>query len=80
MTYEQLFRTLIEEGFSKGDISVFDKYTSPHFREHQHGMIPQNVEGVKNSIRYLHKAYPDFSLNIASLTPMPSLVIFILTI
>lgn len=61
-TNEQLFRILIEEGFSKGDISVFDKYTSPDFIEHQYGMTPQNVEGVKKSIRYLHHAFSDFSL------------------
>ena len=64
MTNEQLFRILIEEGFSKGDVSVFDKYASPAFAEHQHGIKPQNLEGVKNAIRYLHKAYPDFTLTI----------------
>jgi predicted ester cyclase len=62
MTNEQLFRLLIEEGFSKGNVSVFDQHTSPAFVEHQYGMVPQNVEGVKNSIRYLHKAFTDFSL------------------
>ena len=66
-TNEQLFRILIEEGFSKGDVTVFDKYASPDFIEHQHGMIPQNAEGVKNSIRYLHKAFADFSLTIDDL-------------
>ena len=66
-TNEQLFRILIEEGFSKGDMTVFDKHTSPHFIEHQHGMIPQNVEGVKNSIRDLHLAFSDFSLTIEDL-------------
>lgn len=29
MTNEQLFRILIEEGFSKGDVSVFNKYAFP---------------------------------------------------
>ena len=64
MTNELIFRTLIEEGFGKGDVSVFDRYTSPYFKEHQHGMIPQNLEGVKNAIRYLHRAFSDFSLTI----------------
>jgi len=64
MNNEQLFRILIEQGFSKGDVTIFDKYTSPDFIENQHGMKPQNVEGVKNAIRYLHKAFEDFSLNI----------------
>ncbi|MBK8279603.1 MAG: hypothetical protein IPK94_05550 [Saprospiraceae bacterium] len=47
MNNEQLFRILIEQGFSKGDVTIFDKYTSPDFIENQHGMKPQNVEGVK---------------------------------
>ena len=63
-TNEQLFRLLIEEGFGKGDVSVFDKHASPDFIEHQHGMIPQNAEGVKNAIKYLHQAFADFSLTI----------------
>lgn len=64
MTNEQIFRDLIEQGFSKGDVTVFDKHASESFAEHQHGMIPQNIEGVKKAIRYLHKAYPDFTLTI----------------
>lgn len=59
---EEVFRILIEEGFSKGDVSVFDSYTSPDFVEHQHGFIPPNVEGVKRGIEALHYAFPDFSL------------------
>ena len=64
---EQLFRILIEEGFSKGDITVFDKYTSPDFVEHQHGFSPANIEGVKNGINNLHNAFPDFTLTIEDL-------------
>lgn len=67
MTNEQIFRVLIEEGFSNGDVTVFDQHTSPDFIENQHGMIPQNVEGVKNAIRHLHSAFPDFSLSIEDL-------------
>jgi predicted ester cyclase len=59
---EQLFKILIEEGFSKGDVSVFDRYTSQDFVEHQSGFIPPNVEGVKNGINNLHQAFPDFSM------------------
>ncbi|MBP9926548.1 MAG: ester cyclase [Cyclobacteriaceae bacterium] len=66
-TNEQLFRILIEEGFSKGNVAVFDEHTSPDFIEHQHGMIPQNVEGTKNAIRHLHRAFSDFSLTIEDL-------------
>ena len=59
-TNEQLFRIFIEEGFSKGDVTVFDNYASPDFVEHQHGFTPPNAEGVKKAIENLHNAFPDF--------------------
>lgn len=61
---DEIFRILIEEGFSKGDVSVFDTYSSPDFVEHQYGFFPPNVEGVKKAINSLHYAFPDFSLTI----------------
>ncbi|MDP4221864.1 MAG: ester cyclase [Bacteroidota bacterium] len=64
---EQLFRILIDEGFSKGDITVFDKYSSPDFVEHQYGFFPPDAEGVKKAILGLHKAFPDFSMVIEGL-------------
>lgn len=64
MTNEQLFKIFIEEGFSKGDITVFDKYASTNFIEHQYGFIPPNAEGVKKAIQNLHNSFPDFSLTI----------------
>jgi predicted ester cyclase len=64
---EQLFRILIEEGFSNGDVTVFDKYASKDFSEHQYGFFPPNTEGVKTAIRNLHNAFPDFSMSIEEL-------------
>jgi predicted ester cyclase len=64
---ENLFRIIIEEGFTKGDTTVFDKHASPDFIEHQYGTFPRNAEGVKQSIRNLHHAFPDFSLTIEDL-------------
>lgn len=58
---------LIVEVFCKGDVTVFDKYTSPAFVEHQYGFIPPNVESVKIAIQNLHKAFPDFSMTIEDL-------------
>ena len=66
-TNEQLFRIIIEDGFSKGDVTVFDRYASPDFVEHQYGFIPPNAEGVKERIRNLHTAFPDFSMTIEDL-------------
>lgn len=59
---EQLFRMLIEEGFSNGDVTVFDRHTSRDFVEHQYGFVPPDVEGVKKAINSLHNAFPDFSM------------------
>lgn len=64
---ENLFRILIEEGFSKGDVTVFDKYTSQNFVEHQYGFSPPGVEGVKNAIKSLHSAFNNFSMVIEDL-------------
>jgi predicted ester cyclase len=64
---EQLFRILIEEGFSKGDVTIFDKYSSQDFVEHQYGFIPPNVDSVKKAIQSLHKAFSDFSMVIEDL-------------
>lgn len=66
-TNVELFKIFIEEGFSKGDGSVFDKYASVDFVEHQYGFHPSNAEGVKKAIENLHRAFPDFSLTIEEL-------------
>jgi predicted ester cyclase len=66
-TNEQLFRVLIEEGFGKGDVTLFDKHASIDFKEHQYGFDPPNVKGVKKAINSLHKAFADFSMVIEDL-------------
>ena len=66
-TNEQLFRIIIEDGFSKGDVTVFDRHASSDFVEHQYGFIPPNAEGVKQVIRNLHNAFPDFSMKVEDL-------------
>ena len=63
----QLFKILIEEGFSKGDVTVFDIHTSQDFVEYQSGFVPPGVEGVKNAINNLHNAFPDFSMIVEDL-------------
>ncbi len=66
-TNEQLFRIIIEDGFGKGDVTVFDRHASSDFVEHQYGFIPPNAEGVKQVIRSLHNAFPDFSMTVEDL-------------
>jgi hypothetical protein len=71
---EQLFKLLIEEGFSRGDVTVFDKYTSQDFVEHQYGFSPPNIEGVKKAINSLHQAFTDFSMVIEDVAANDNIV------
>jgi predicted ester cyclase len=66
-TNEQLFRAIIEDGFSKGDVTVIDELASPDFVEHQYGFIPPNASSVKRAIVSLHSAFPDFSMTVEEL-------------
>jgi hypothetical protein len=50
-TNEEIFKILIEEGFSKGDISVFDTYSSPDFVEHQYGFSLPMPKGLKRQLK-----------------------------
>ncbi len=51
-TNEELFRIFIEEGFSIGDMTVFDKYVSPDFVEHQDCFNPPKAKGAKKAISH----------------------------
>ena len=64
MTNENIFRKIIQVGFSKGDLTIFDTALSQDFVEHQYGHVPPNIEGVKIAVSHLHTAFPDFSLTI----------------
>ena len=66
-TNVELFRKIIEDGFSKGDVAIVDEIASPDFVEHQYGFTPPNASSVKRAIVGLHKAFPDFSLTIEEL-------------
>jgi predicted ester cyclase len=59
-----MFRRLIEVGFSGGDVTVLDELLSSDFVEHQAGVQPANAEGVKGLIMYLHQALPDLTCTI----------------
>jgi len=61
---KQVFRRLIEEGFSQGKLEVLDDVFAPNFIEHQDGFVPPNVEGVKGAIVSLRTAAPDLKLTI----------------
>jgi predicted SnoaL-like aldol condensation-catalyzing enzyme len=61
---KQVFRRLIEEGFNNGNLARLDELFAANFREHQDGMLPPNLEGVKGAIRSLRAAFPDLMLTI----------------
>ena len=62
--HKQVFRQLIEEGFNKGNLVVMDEICAPNFIEHQDGITPPNVEGLKGAIMSLRTPFPDLNLTI----------------
>jgi predicted ester cyclase len=61
---ENVFRRLIEEGFSKGNLAVLDELFAPDFVEHQDGFTPPNIEGVKAAIVSLRTPFPALRLTV----------------
>lgn len=67
---ESVARTLIEEGFNRGNLAVCDDVVDPSLVEHQ-DFGPRHaagVEGVTAVIASLHRAYSDFRLEIEHLS------------
>ncbi len=67
---ETVVRTLIEEGFNRGNLDVCDDLTAPDLIEHQN-FGPNHApgaDGVKAVIASLRRAYSDFHLEIQQLT------------
>ena len=60
----EVLRRVIEEGFNKGNLDALDALFAPDFQEHQHGMVPPNLQGVKGAIAYLRSVFPDLALTI----------------
>ena len=56
---KETFRRVIEEGYSKGHLDVLDEVFASAFVEHQAGIVPPTVDGVKGSITFLRAAFPD---------------------
>jgi predicted ester cyclase len=60
---EQLFRTVVDEGFSRGNLAALDGLYDAGLKEHQFGM-PPDVQGLKDSIMSLRTAFPDLTLTL----------------
>jgi len=61
---EGVFHRLIDEGFNKGNLAAIDELFAPNFVEHQDGIMPPNIEGLKGAIVSLRTPFPDLKLTI----------------
>lgn len=61
------FRTIIEEGFSRGNLAALEAVVAPHMVEHQHGAAA-GLDGLKGTIRYLRAGIPDLRLTVEDVT------------
>ena len=60
---KEVFRRVIEEGFSKGNLQALDDCFPSQYIEHQFD-LPSTLEGFKGSIRFLRDTFSPFSLTI----------------
>jgi hypothetical protein len=60
----EAFRRLIVEGFSGGDTAVVDEVCAEDYVEHQDGIEPNDREGLKGAIRFLHALAPDLEVTV----------------
>lgn len=63
----QMFRTIIEEAFSKGNLAALDEIVAPDMTEHQYG-APSGLRGLKALIGGLRSGIPDLQLTIEDVT------------
>lgn len=61
---ELIVRKLIEEGFNNGNLDALDDLFSADFVEHQDGIMPANLDGLKGAIKSLRSPFPDLHLTI----------------
>ena len=61
---KQVFCQLIEEGFNNGSLGALDELCTPDFIEHQEGIMPPTVKGLKGAILSLRTPFPDLILTI----------------
>lgn len=59
----EVFRTVMEEAFGKGNVAALDGVFASDAKEHQFGM-PPTVEGLKGSLMSLRAAFPDLTLTV----------------
>jgi steroid delta-isomerase-like uncharacterized protein len=61
---KKVFGRLIDEGYNQGNLAALDELFASNFSDHQDGINPPSLEGVKNFIKHARTAFPDLSLRI----------------
>ena len=62
-----MFRRLIEEGFSAGNLAVVDEICAMDLLEHQDGFATPDRQGVKKGIAFLHALAPDARVTVEAI-------------
>lgn len=73
---ESVYRRLVDEVISGGNVATFDDLTTPNFVEHEElpPGIPKNREGTKQFFSILHTAFPDMRATIENLVAQGDMV------
>jgi predicted ester cyclase len=66
--HRTVFGRVIDEGFNQGRVDGLDALFAPGFIDHQPGIEPPTLEGVKAFIRGARAAFPDLVLTIDQVT------------
>ncbi len=64
---EQAYQKVISEAYNKGNLAVLNQMLAAGFVEHQAGIVPPTLEGVKSSIQALRTAFPDLTVTVDDL-------------
>jgi len=63
----QVFRTVIDEVFNKGNFSVLPDLFESDFKEHQFG-LHDTYAGIQADVEFLRRTFPDIHLTIDEMT------------
>ena len=70
------YRTVVEEAFSKGNLSVLDRLIAPNMQEHEKGVDESGgVQGLKNTIQMFRSAFPDLKFSIQDVYEIGDIVV-----
>ena len=63
-----LYRRYIDEAFNGGRVELLDQFLAPSYVFHDAPPgVPPGIEGVRQTIRMFHAAFPDLSITIEEL-------------